>query len=184
MKKFLIAGFALLVGTVVLHAQDAPQMPGAEKEHDWLKQLVVEWEMESEMVSGPGQPSQKIKGIESVRTVGGLWIIAEIKGDTPMGTPMAAVLTLGFDPQKKKYVGTWIDSHLNHLWLYEGTIDPTGKILTLETEGPDMKDMTKRAKYRDVLEIKSKDHKVLTSSTLGEDGKWLTFNTASYRRKS
>ncbi len=184
MKKFLIAGFALLVGTVVLHAQDTPKMPGAEKEHDWLKQLVGEWEMESEMVSGPGQPAQKIKGIESVRTVGGLWVFAQSKGCTPMGVPMTAVLTLGFDPQKKKYVGTWIDSHLNHLWLYEGTIDPTGKILTLETEGPDMKDITKRAKYRDVLEIKSKDHKVLTSSTLGEDGKWTTFMTANYRRKS
>ena len=184
MKKFLIAGFSLLVGTVVLHAQDAPNMPGPEKEHDWLKQLVGEWEMESEMISGPGQPGQKTKGTESVRAIGGLWVIAEIKGDTPMGVPVAAVLTLGFDPKKKKYVGTWIDSHLNHLWLYEGTIDPTGRILTLETEGPDMKDMTKQARYRDAIEIKSKDHKVLTSSILGDDGKWLTFNTTNYRRKS
>jgi hypothetical protein len=185
MRKLTIAGFigTLLAGVVVLNAQDTPEPAAPEKEHEWLKQLIGEWESESEMVMAPGQPPQKAKGTESVRAIGSLWIVADVKSDSPMGVPVTAVLTLGYNPQKKKYIGTWIDSMLNHLWVYEGTLDPTGKILTLDTEGPDMTSPGKTARYRDAIEIKSKDHKVLTSSALGEDGQWTTFMTISYRRK-
>jgi len=181
MKKFTIAGciVTLLGAAVVLVAQDTPK---AEKEHAWLKQLVGEWNMESEMTLAPGQPPMKSKGTESVRAIGDFWIVAEVKGDA-MGVPMTAVMTLGYDPQRTKYIGTWIDSMMNHLWIYDGTMDATGKILTLEAEGPNMMDPTKKAKYRDVIEIKSKDHKVVTSSALGDDGKWAAFGTANYRRK-
>ena len=170
-----------LVGAVVLNAQ--PQLPGPEKEHEWLKQLVGEWEMESEMIMVPGQPPHKTKGKESVRAIGGLWVVSELTHESPMG-PMTALMTLGYDPQKKKYIGTWIDSMMNHMWHYDGTLDATGKILTLESEGPNMMDPTKRAQYRDVIEIKNKEHKVMTSSALGEDGKWVTFGTVNFRRKS
>lgn len=183
MRTFAIAGFIVIALSVVAVLQAQPQFPGPEKEHDWLKQLVGEWESESEMVMAPGEPPHKMKGKESVRAIGGLWVVSDITGESPAG-PMTAVMTLGYDPQKKKYIGTWIDSHLNYLWHYEGTLDEMGKILTLDAEGPNMTDLTKKAKYRDVIEIKSKDHKVLTSSALGEDGKWTVFGTAHFRRKS
>jgi hypothetical protein len=48
---------------------------------------------------------------------------------------MTAVWTVGYDPQKKKYVGTWVDSVTPYLWTYEGSLDASGRILTLETEG-------------------------------------------------
>ena len=41
----------------------------------------------------------------------------------------------------------------------------------------------KLAKYRDVIEPKSDDHRVLTSHVQGEDGSWQSFMTAHYRRK-
>jgi hypothetical protein len=184
MKKFAIAGLVvtLMAGAAVLRAQDAPQMPAPQKEHEWLRQFAGEWETEAEAILEPGKPPMKCKGTESARTIGGFWIVAENKG-TFMDVPVTGVMTLGYDPQKKKYVGTWLCSMSNYLWTYEGTVDAAGKVLTLETEGPCPMAAGKLTRFKDVTEFKSKDHKVLTSSMRAEDGKWVTFATINCRRK-
>ena len=154
-------------------------MPAPQKEHAWLKQLGGEWETESEAVMGPGAPPMRSKWTESVRTLGGFWSVAEMTSDM-MGTPVVGVMTIGYDAKKKKYVGTWVCSMCDLLFQYEGTVD--GNVLTLNTEGPHMV-TGKLVKMRDVIEIKDRDHKVLTSSMLGEDGKWMPFMTMTSRRK-
>jgi len=116
-------------------ARGQPKLPAPQKEHEWLKQLEGEWITESEAVMAPGEAPVKFKGTEVVRSLGGFWTISEIKSDF-MGTPVTGVMTLGYDSQKKKYVGTWIASMDGHLWKYEGTVDDSGKVLTLNTEGP------------------------------------------------
>lgn len=94
------------------------------------------------------------------------------------------MLTLGYDPAKGCFVGTWVGSMMTHLWVYDGFLDETGKVLTLEAEGPDMSGAGgKMAKYRDVITMESDDHRVLTSHMLGVDGKWQPFMTAHYRRR-
>jgi hypothetical protein len=165
-----------------MHAADAPKMPAPQKEHEWLKQLEGEWVTESEMLMAPGQPPMKCKGTESVRSLGGFWVTGEMKSEI-MGTTMTGIMTVGFDPKLAKYVGTWICSADSHLWKYEGTLDAMGKVLTLNTEGPDMFAPGKLAKMKDVIEIKDKDHTVLTSSMQGSDGKWVQFMTMHLRRK-
>lgn len=193
MKKFALAGVlvTMLAGAALLTAQDAPP-PGsppvppptpATQEHAWLHQAVGEWDSEAEVTMGPGQPPMKCKGTETVRAIGKLWTVAEHNG-TFMDVKVTGILTLGYDPEKKKYVGTWVDSMTSHLWKYEGTVDAAGKALTLETEGPNPAAPGTMAKFKEVLEFKSKDHKVFTSSMQGEDGKWVTFMTANYRRKN
>jgi hypothetical protein len=152
-----------------------------QKEHQWLQKLVGDWTSEAEMLE-PGKPPEKSKGTERVRSLGGLWIAAEGEGDMPAGGSATMLLTLGYDPQRKRYVGTWIGSMMTHLWVYEGDLDATGRILTLETEGPSMTGDGKMAKYRDTIELKSDDHRVLTSHMLGDDGRWQPFMTAHYRR--
>lgn len=160
-------------------------MPGPEKEHGWLEQLVGEWTTETDMSAMPGQPptTEKCKGTESVRSLGGFWTISEFKGTMPGGEPMSGVMTLGYDAQKKKYIGTWVDSSNSHMWHYLGTMDAAGKVLTLEAEGPDMTTPGKTAKYRDVIELKSKTERTLTSSFQGPDGKWTQMMIATVRRK-
>jgi hypothetical protein len=92
-------------------------------------------------------------------------------------------MTLGYDPQKKRYVGTWIGSMMTHLWVYDGALEAAERVLTLDTEGPDMAAAGKLAKYQDVIEFKSPNHRVLTSHVLGDDGTWHEFMTAHYERK-
>lgn len=159
-----------------------PKMPPPQKEHEWLQQLVGEWDWESEMWMEPGKPPMKTKGTETTRSIGGFWIVAENKGDF-FGQPFTGLFTVGFDPEKKKYVSTWIDSVNSYLWRHEGTVDAAGKALTLNTEGPCPQKPGQLSKFQEVMEVKDKDHKVFTSSILGDDGKWQMNMKIEYRRK-
>jgi len=76
------------------------------KEHEFLQSMVGEWTYEGEASMGPGEPPMKFVGTESVRSIGGLWIIGEGRGTTPGGTPATMILTVGYDPATGKYVGT------------------------------------------------------------------------------
>ena len=155
-----------------------------QKEHEWLQKLVGEWTYESECSVEPGKPPEKFSGSETVRSLGGLWILCEGRGEMPGGGLATTLMTLGYDPKKKQYVGTWIGSMMTYLWIYEGSLDAEEKVLTLSAEGPNCMDEGKTAKYRDVIEIKSPDHRVLTPHMLGDDGEWRPLMTATYRRKA
>ena len=161
----------------------APVKVVPQKEHEWLHRLVGEWSFEIEASAETGQPAEKGRGTESVRSLGGLWVQAEGHGTMPDGDEATTVMTLGYDPSAKRYVGTWIGSMMTYLWVYDGELDPSGRVLTLNAEGPDMSTEGKMAKYRDVIEFKSDDHRVLTSHFLTDAGTWNHFMTAHYRRK-
>ena len=154
-----------------------------QKEHQWLQQLVGEWTSEADCSMGPGQPSTKSYGTERVRMVGGVWMVGEGQGEMPGGGTADMIMTLGYDPQKKKYLGTWIGSMMTHMWHYDGEMGASGRILTLSAEGPSMAGDGTMAQYQDIIEIKSKDHRTLSSRVLGPDGTWNHFMTAHYRRK-
>lgn len=163
-------------------AEEGPQFQGPQKEHEWLQQIVGEWDVESECSMMPGEPAMKWPGTETIRSIGGLWTITESNSKV-MDTVAIGVMTLGYDPERKKYVGTWIDSVNNYMWRYEGTLDESGKKLTLDTEGPSMTEPGKKKMYKESIEIKDKDHKVFTSSIEVKDGEWYTFMTSKATRK-
>jgi hypothetical protein len=154
-----------------------------QKEHQWLQKLVGEWNYQHECAVEPGKAAEAFRGTESVRSLGGLWIVAEGQGAMPGGGDWTTLMTLGYDPKTKRYVGTWIGSMMTHLWIYDGALEAGGRVLALEAEGPSMTEEGKTAKYKDVIEFKSDDHRVLTSHVLGDDGKWNQFMTADYWRK-
>ena len=155
-----------------------------QKEHRWLQKFVGQWTFEVQATMEQDTPPPKFRGTESVRSLGGLWILAEGQGEICGGGMATTVTMLGYDPRKELYVGTWIGSMMPHLWLYNGTLDADGRVLTLDTEGPCLEAAAgKMARYREVTEFKTDDHRVLTSHMLDDDGKWLSFMTANYRRK-
>jgi Protein of unknown function (DUF1579) len=154
-----------------------------QKEHQWLQKLVGEWTYEGEATMEPGKAPERFKGTDSVRSLGGLWVLGEGRGEMPGGGMETMLLTLGYDTQKGRYVGTWVGSMMTNLWVYEGSLDSAGKVLTLDTEGPSFAGDGKLAKYQDVITLESDDHRVLTSRALGDDGKWQQFMTSHYRRR-
>ena len=153
-----------------------------QKEHLWLQRLVGEWTFENEATMGLDQPPMKFTGTESVRTLGGVWVICDGRGEMPGGGVGHTIMTLGFDPAKQRCIGTFIGSMMTNLWVYEGTLDHAANVLTLDTEGPSFSTPGKLARYQDIIEIKSDDHRMLSSRYLADDGSWHHFMTAHYRR--
>lgn len=181
--RILIPIAGLVLGSVA--AQDLVEpaeatAPGAE--HAWLRQLVGQWDVVAEMPTGPGTEPMVLESTESVRSIGDRWILAEGSADFG-GQPFTSILTLGYDPRREAFVGTWIDTEQSHLWSYEGSLNEARNVLTLEAEGPAFDDETRTTRYRDAIEIAGSDRKILTSSVQDEDGAWTTFMRAEYRRR-
>jgi len=57
-----------------------PAVEQPQQEHQWLQQLVGEWTYEVEGMTGPDQPMETSTGTERVKSVGGLWVVAEGQG--------------------------------------------------------------------------------------------------------
>ena len=76
-------------------------------QHAWLQKFVGEWSYESQARMPDGQAVTGT-GTQSTRAVGGFWVMGHGEGEMP-GAPakMTMVITLGFDPAKGKFVGTW-----------------------------------------------------------------------------
>jgi len=155
-----------------------------QNEHRWLQKMVGKWTAEYECSMGPDQPPVKNKGFEVVRSLGGLWVLAEGEGESPDGQPHRSLMSIGFDPQKNKFVGTFVSSMMTFLWVYEGSLDASAGKLTLDTQGPDFSGGGKLVPYQDIIEFKSDDHRTLTSFVLTKEGTWQHIVTAHYHRES
>lgn len=180
MKKIAITAIlAVLAGAAAAAAQGPPPPT---QEHQWLHQLAGQWEADLEVWSTPGQPPLKLKSTENARRLGGYWIVSEAEVAAP-GPPYARAATLGYDPQKKKYVATAVDSNSMQIGRYEGTVDAAGKTLTLEGETPSPFDPTQSVRVREVIEVKGPDQKVSTTSLDTGGGNWVTLVRIDSRRK-
>jgi hypothetical protein len=145
----------------------------------FLGQLEGEWEYEAEAMTGPGQPAQRLEGVERGRMIGP-WAVLETDGETPNGR-FVGILTVGPGAADKQYVATWISSVQDMLVQYEGRLDEAGRVLTLETTGPDPSDPAKQTRYRDVIELDGDRKEV--ASMMEVDGKWITYLRSHSRRR-
>lgn len=152
--------------------------------HRWLLQLVGDWTSSSDCDTGSGQPAEQSTGSEHVRALGDLWVILEGTGTMPGGGEARMQMTLGYDPEKNEFLGTWVGSMMTHMWVYRGTLDADQKVLTLETEGPSFKGDGKTARYRDVITLVSATERTLTSFGQQPDGSWNQMMQAKYVRTS
>lgn len=153
----------------------------AQQGFGWLKRLAGDWTYEMEAEGEPGQPPIRDTGSEHVRALEDVWVQCEAQGTQPDGTQATSLMTLGYDRDKGRYMGTFISAMMTHLWVYEGTMDDAG-VLVLECEGPSYPFDGAMANYRDTIQMVDDDNRVHTSSYQRPDGTWHQFMTTRYRR--
>lgn len=178
-RSLFLSLTVVLLSAAVSSAQEMPEMPKPTKEHAWLEQLVGEWDAKTE-INVPDQPAMTVEGEEQSRMIGGFWYFAENTGKSPE-MKFTGLMTLGYDPKTKKYVGTWVDSMSDMLWTYTGSVE--GKKLTLEAKGPCPMRPGKLSNFKETLEVTDDDHKVFTSSIQEDDGSWTQMLKTTYTRK-
>lgn len=146
------------------------------KEHSFLERMVGHWTVTSSDMTGQ-KPWE-----EEVRSLQGIWFVAEGRGEMTDGKRATTILTLGYDPSKGKYVGSWIGSMMDYMWTYEGEVEPSGNVLSLYTKGPAF-DGSGLADYREQITFLDDITRTFTSSTREPDGSWKQFMEARYTRK-
>jgi hypothetical protein len=164
-----------------VNTDNCPMNAKPTKEHLWLQRLVGDWTFDGECLMGPDQPPMKSSGKCTTRSLGGFWTLNEGTGEMPGGGEATSIITLGYDPAKGKFVGSFVASMMTHMWLYEGSLDASGKVLTLDAEGPSMTG-DGMAKYQDIVTVENDNHWILSSQMQGPDGNWIKFMSAHYRR--
>ncbi len=158
-----------------------PDFPKPTAAHQWLEQFAGDWTTEAEIHMIPGQPPMRSTGKEHIRMLGGFWLISEGQSACDK-MPYGNILSLGYDPVKNKYIGSWVDTMTSKLWTYEGTLNAEGSVLTLETEGSCPMEPDKHRQFREVLERVTPDHKRFSSSLQLDDGTWNTCVIVNARR--
>lgn len=153
------------------------------REHKWLQKFVGNWRYEMDAAMEPGKPPVKMTGTESIRAFGEIWVQGTGTSQMLDGSPAETQITLGYDPTRKRFVGSWLGTMMAHLWVYDGELSADEKTLTLNSEGPSMTEEGKRANYRDVFEFKNDDLRTLTAYVQGADGQWTQFMTMDYHRQ-
>ena len=110
----------------------------------------------------------EVDGVEHGQMLGELWCNSRFEADM-LGSPLRGNGSIGFDPVKEKYVGTWKDSATPFLYTFEGDFDADANVL--EMSGVNF-DPVRRcpATYRSRLEFTSADQHVLELSIDVPDG--------------
>jgi hypothetical protein len=107
-------------------------------EHKILASDEGTWDATIRMYAGgPDAEPSVSKGSEVNEVLpGGLWVLSKFEGEFG-GMKFHGRGQFGFDPVKKKYVGTWLDSMSTVLSVLEGDYDAKTKTMTYVGDGYD-----------------------------------------------
>lgn len=160
-------------------AEDIFPKPGPELEP--LKKEVGTWDAIVEARLAPNAPPVVSRGVETNVLAGsGLWLITDFKSEM-MGRPFEGHGIYGYDEDKKRYTGVWVDSLQTYLAIWEGAFDSSKRIMTMWTETPDA--TGKMIRWKGVTEWKDDDTRVWTGYMPGQDGKDFAAMIIRYKRR-
>jgi hypothetical protein len=152
------------------------------EQHRWLQAFEGEWTWETWSI--PDDPKCRWSGVETVSRYGERWVVFESQSRMPDGSPGSSNrITLGFDPNKERFVGSFISTMMTTFWPYEGTLDDDGLTLRLRSRGPRMDGQPGEADYEDLIEVVSPDERFLRGTFVNDDGTTTEFMVSHYKRK-
>lgn len=187
LTAFALASVALLWAVVPAPADppagDAAAAftpPKAGPEHARLANLVGKWKISQKSMWDPSKPPVLGEGTEECTLVcNGLFLRSDYHVKDVNGDFWGSGL-LGYDTQKQKYTGNWVDSYSTAHFPYEGTCEGNKCTFTMQMAGEGGKPpMTMTMVAEDV----DKDHRKFTMSCPGPDGKTMTMMETTYTRK-
>jgi hypothetical protein len=151
------------------------EIPRPGPEHEQLKEMVGDWDAVMDM---GGQKSQARATYKAI--CGGMWIASDFEGDLG-GLKFQGHGLDGYDQQKKKYVGIWVDSMSSAPLHMEGDYDRAKKtlVMTGESRGPDGQPQ----KFRGTTETKDKDHFTFKMHMVQPGGEEQLAFTIEYTRR-
>lgn len=153
-------------------AQDFPK-PGPE--HEKLKELVGNWDALMDM------GGQKTKAKATYKSIcDGMWVVSDFEGELA-GAKFHGHGLDGYDLNKKKYVGVWIDSWSSAPLHMEGNYDPKTKLLVMTGDSVGLDG--KPEKFKATTETKDKDHFTFKMYMVQPDGTDQLAFTIEYTRR-
>jgi hypothetical protein len=172
---FYRAMFAALVCVTASGISSAQDFPKPGKEHAKLKQYQGTWDAEFQMMG-----AEKTKAKATYKSIcDGMWIASDFEGEVA-GTKFTGHGLDGYDLQRKKYIGIWVDSVGSAPMTVEGDYNDKGVlVMTGSSPGPD----GKPEKVKNTTEWKDKDHFTFKMFMVSAEGDEQLAFTIEYTRK-
>ncbi len=187
MKSFIIStvlliGLSLSVGTFAQGPEAAPEHAALKKDVGTWNASIKFWMGADGKADASAQPMES-KGTEVSRMVGDFWVINEFKGDFG-GMPFEGHGVTGYNPQAKKFQGSWVDSMNPFAMHMEGTYDEKTKTMTSMGKGvgPDGKET--KSKSTVVYDGDNKRTMTMYELKAGTENDWVRSMEIVYTRQA
>ena len=148
--------------------------------HDFLKKLEGKWNCKTKFWMQPGaDPAESSGTAENKMELDGRFLHCNYNGNM-MGQPFLGMSIDGFDNQKQKYVGVWIDTMGTMILQFEGTCDGTVREMIAEYQCP----MTNtQKKTKGVTTVVGADEHRYEGFNVGPDGEFFRNLEVVYTRQ-
>jgi len=181
----LVACLVLVVAGGSARGQGGPPVPKPTAEHELLAKDVGTWNamIKSWMGTPESEPTIS-QGVEVVKLLpGGLWTHAEFDGKFG-DQEFHGCGQSGYDTNKKKIVGTWVDTMTTEIMMMEGDYDPANRTATLYSKGTGPSGKPYESKLTSKHE--SDDTRVFTMSVKSDEtkGEYVKVMEITYKRRA
>ena len=160
MRMTVLIALTLATGMVLQSTSVAQQPIEPSREHLALKNDVGTWDARMKLyLAGPDGEATEIQAVETNTMLGDFWLMSRLEYEF-FGQKMLGRGQFGFDPVRKKFVGTWCDTGSPYMSTMEGDWDEASKTWTYTMKGYDEAGNPTSGKL--VTQIRDSDHKTFT----------------------